>query len=74
MTRKFDLKVISQRTIHCAGCERTIQFTLSQLPGVQEVKADHRGQTIEVSLASDETDLEKVKAELDLLGYEVEVV
>ena len=41
---------------------------------MQGVKADHRGQTIEVSLASDETDLEKVKAELDLLGYEVEVV
>ena len=75
MSQKINLKVISQeRTIHCAGCEKTIEFTLSHLPGVQEVKADHKAQTIEFDLASDETDFEKVKTELDMLGYEVEVV
>ncbi|MCH8342249.1 MAG: heavy-metal-associated domain-containing protein, partial [Chloroflexi bacterium] len=56
------------------GCERTAEVTLSRLPGVESVKADHKAQTIQVSLESDETDLEKVKAELEWIGYEVEAL
>ena len=68
------LKVVGQQTLHCAGCESTAEFTLSRMPGVKSVKADHKAQTIQVSLAPDETDLEKVKAELEWIGYEVEVL
>ena len=68
------LKVVGQQTLHCSGCERTAEFTLSRLPGVKSVKADHKAQTIQVSLASDETDIEKVKAELEWIGYEVEAL
>ena len=71
-TKTFKLKVTGEQTLHCGGCERTVQFTLSQLPGVREVKADFKTQDIEVVLTSDETDLEKVKAELDWIGYQVE--
>lgn len=60
--------------MHCAGCERTVRFTLSHLPGVRAVKADRRTQTIEIDLVSGETDLEKVKAELDWIGYQVEAI
>jgi len=67
------LKVVGQKTLHCAGCEHTAEFTLSHLPGVKSVKADHKAQTIQVSLAPDETDLENVKAELDQIGYQVEL-
>lgn len=73
MTQILKLKVVGEQTMHCAGCESTVRFTLSHLPGVRGVKADHKAQTIEVDLVSDETDLEKVKAQLDWIGYQVEV-
>lgn len=60
--------------MHCGGCERTVTFTLSQLPGVNVIKADHKTQLIELVLTGEETDLDKVKAELDWIGYEVEPV
>jgi copper chaperone CopZ len=64
------LKVIGQQTIHCNGCERNVEFTLSHLPGVRVVKADHNTQEIEIALTGEETDLEKIKAELEWIGYE----
>ncbi len=74
MSTKTTLKVIGPQTMHCGGCERTVTFTLSQLPGVNVIKADHNTQIIEIMLTSDETDLDKVKSELDWIGYEVEPV
>jgi len=72
MIESLKLKVIGEQTMHCAGCERTVEFTLLRLPGVQKVKADQKTQTIEISPASNAIDLEKVKAELDWIGYQVE--
>jgi copper chaperone CopZ len=59
--------------MHCAGCERSITFSLSQLPGVEKVKADWKNQAIQIELSSDEVNLEKIKSELDWIGYEVVV-
>ena len=73
MVETLKLKVIGDHTMHCAGCERSITFSLSQLPGVEEVKADWKTQAIQIDLSSDEIDLEKIKAELDWIGYEVVV-
>lgn len=67
------LKVVGENTIHCAGCERTVEFTLSHMPGVERVKADHKTQGIEFVLTSSDTDLEQVKAGLEWIGYEVEM-
>ncbi len=72
MVETLNLKVIGDHTMHCAGCERSITFSLSQLPGVEEVKADWKTQAIQIELSSDEVNLEKIKAELDWIGYEVE--
>lgn len=72
MVEKITLKIIGENTLHCAGCERTVKFTLSQLPGVKEVQADHKTQQIEVSLTSDETNAAKITSELAWIGYEVE--
>ncbi len=74
MMQTLKLKVVGQQTMHCAGCERTVEFTLARLPGVRKVKADQKTQTIEISPTSGEIDLESVKAELDWIGYQVEVV
>ena len=73
MVETLKLKVIGDHTMHCAGCERSITFSLSLLPGVEEVKADWKTQAIQIDLSSDEIDLEKIKAELDWIGYEVVV-
>ncbi len=72
MSKTLNLKVVGDHIMHCAGCERTVTFTLSQLPGVEQVKADWKNQDIQVDLSSNEVDLEKIKAELDWIGYEVE--
>ena len=71
MSAKTTLKVVGSQTMHCTGCERTITFTLSQLPGVNVIKADHKTQLIELMMTSDETGLDKVQSELDWIGYEV---
>lgn len=73
MSKTLNLKVVGEHSMHCAGCERSVTFALSQLPGIEEVKADWKEQEIRVELSSDESDLEKIKTELDWIGYEVEV-
>jgi len=67
------LKVVGRQTLHCAGCERTAEFTLSNLPSVKAVKADHKAQTIQLSMISGETDLEDVSSKLEGIGYQVEL-
>jgi copper chaperone CopZ len=72
MAKQLVLKVVGHHKLHCSGCERTVEFILSQLPGVQNVKADHRNQRIEVRIKSEDPDLGKLQSELDLAGYKVE--
>ncbi len=74
MSTKTTLKVVGSQTMHCGGCERTVTFTLSQLSGVKVIKADHKTQLIELMLTDEETNLDKIKSELDWIGYEVEAV
>ena len=74
MAEKITLQVVGEQTMHCSGCERTVTFTLSNLPGVKVIKADHKTQLIELMMTRGETDLEKVKSELDWIGYQVESV
>jgi copper chaperone CopZ len=70
-TNTMTLEVVGEQTLHCGGCERTVKFTLSQLPGVRVIDVDHTTQLIKIALAGDETDFEKVRAELEWIGYQV---
>ncbi len=72
-TNSLILRVIGEQTMHCAGCERTVEFTLSRLPGVQRARADHKSQRITLEVEPKAADLEKIKGELDWIGYQVEV-
>ena len=72
MTKNLTLKIVGPQTMHCSGCEGTVAYALSQLPGVQVIGADHKTQIIQLNLNGDETDLEKIKSELSWIGYEVE--
>ncbi len=73
-TSTLTLEVVGEQTLHCGGCERTVEFTLSQLPGVRVIDVDHTTQLIEITLTGDQTDLEKVQAELEWIGYRVVVI
>ena len=70
-TQTKTLKVVGEQTMHCGGCESTVQFTLKQVPGVQAVEASHQTQLIKVTLDPQSVDLAKVKQELDWIGYQV---
>ena len=67
------LEVTGPQKMHCSGCERTVSFALSALPGVRVIKADHITQLIELML-SGETAEEEAQAELDQIGYEVTIL
>ena len=71
--KRVELKVVGERTIHCSGCESTVKFTLSRIPGLEEIEADHQTQRIQFEIDPEVADLETVKAELEWIGYEVEV-
>lgn len=65
------LKVIGRQTMHCGGCEHTVKFALKQLPGVQKVEASHKTQLIDLTFDAKALDLERVRQELDWIGYQV---
>lgn len=73
MTKQVALKVVGDHTMHCAGCERSITFTLGRFPNVEQVSADWKTQSILIDYSSDELDLDNMRKELDWIGYEVEV-
>ncbi len=73
MTTKHTWVVEGEHTLHCAGCNQTVEFALSRQPGVQRVKADYRTQRIEAD-TGDEVDLGAIVAELNELGYTVREV
>lgn len=73
MSKTLYLKVVGEHRMHCDSCAQSVTFALSQLPWVEEAKADWKDQVIEVDLSSDEVDFEKLKTELDWIGYEVEM-
>lgn len=62
------LEVVGDNIIHCAGCENTIQFSISRLPGVRAVDADRNTQFIEIDLDSDQTSTAAVIAALADIG------
>jgi len=68
--KTFKLKVVGEQTIHCGGCENAIRISLSQLPGVKRVKADHKTQLVEVSADVEQTSLEAIRERLDWMGYQ----
>ena len=74
MNEKITFKVVGDRTIHCNGCENSINFALNQMPEVDEAVADRVSQVIEITPASADADSAKFKKELNWLGYQVELV
>ena len=69
----LNFKVVGANKMNCGGCERAVKATLSDLPGIRSVKADHNTQGIELTFVSGGADVQTIKAELSDIGYEVEM-
>ena len=65
------LKVVGEQTMHCGGCETTVEFAIKQLLGVQQVKANYKTQEINLAFDPQALNLERVRQELDGIGYQV---
>jgi copper chaperone CopZ len=63
---------VLDKGIHCSGCETRIQNVLSKLPGVQEVKANYKSQSVLLKLGPQKLSLQAVKEKLGELGYSTE--
>lgn len=74
MSDKITFKVVGDRTIHCNGCENSINFALNKMSEVNEAVADHVSQLIEITPAVEDVDSGKIVKELDSLGYQVEQI
>lgn len=70
MNKTLELRIVGARNMRCAGCERSVTFTLSRMAGVDNVLADWTEQSIKVDYSSDEVNLEKIQSALDWIGYQ----
>ena len=68
---EHDIQILD-KGIHCSGCEARIQNVLSKLPGVQEVKADYKTQSVLLKLDPQKLNRQAVKEKLEELGYSSE--
>ncbi|MFQ5460342.1 MAG: heavy-metal-associated domain-containing protein [Anaerolineae bacterium] len=65
----LELKLDGSLTLHCSGCENTVEHALAALQGVRRVRADRRTQRVEVLYDPDEADLDQITSRLETLGY-----
>lgn len=55
----------------CTGCENNIQFALTSLAGVHQVKADHLTQTVQVDYDPALITLDEIHGAVEAMGYRV---
>ncbi|HYG03547.1 MAG TPA: cation transporter [Chryseosolibacter sp.] len=55
----------------CAGCERSVQKTISNLPGVQSAKADLSSSSVEIEFDPAKVGIEHIKTTVGILGYKI---
>jgi copper chaperone CopZ len=53
----------------CGGCENSVQRAIGQVPGVEDVRADHQAGLVEVRFTS-EPDDEAVRTAVGDAGYD----
>jgi copper chaperone CopZ len=70
MIETCTFEVTGPELMDCEGCENAVQRSLTQLPGVRRVQADHHTQRVVVQLDLAQTDAETIKARLALSGYQ----
>ena len=70
MIQTWTFEVTGEQKMDCEGCEHAVQRSLTRLPGVRQVQADHHTQRVVVQLDPAQTDTEAIKARLATSGYQ----
>lgn len=70
MREIWTFEITGEQKMHCEGCENVVQRSLTRLPGVARVQADHQTQRVVVQLDAAQTDAEAIKARLAASGYQ----
>jgi copper chaperone CopZ len=70
MIETWTFEVIGPQWMDCKGCENAVQRSLTRLPGVRQVQADHHTQRVVVQLDTAQIDAEAIKARLAISGYQ----
>jgi Cu+-exporting ATPase len=60
--------------MHCPSCSMLIEMNVSDLPGVQSVKASHADGTTVVTYDQSQVDAGRIESEIRAAGYDVEIV
>ncbi len=55
--------------INCTSCERTIRTLLGEVEGVEDVAADHRTNTVQITYDDARVTQDTLVAELTDIGY-----
>ena len=55
----------------CGHCEQSVVKGLSDLEGIEKVKADHAKSQVEITYAQDPPDIEVISERIRTLGFEV---
>ena len=70
MIETWTFDVTGEQKMDCEGCENAVQRSLTRLPGVRRVQADHHTQRVVVQVDTAQTDAEAIKARLAVSGYQ----
>jgi copper chaperone CopZ len=60
--------------MHCPSCSMLIEMNVSDLPGIESVKASHADGLTTVTYDPNTIDAEKIAAEIRTAGYDAEVL
>ena len=60
--------------MHCPSCSMLIELNVSDLPGVESVKASHADGTTVVTFDEGQVDASRIESEIRAAGYEAEIV
>ena len=63
--------VIRVNGMHCSGCENRIKNVLSDIEGVEEVKANYKDGVVTVN-ANESIDVSTLNEKIEDLGFDVE--
>lgn len=67
---EYEFVVQGDQKIHCAGCEQRVSNALKRVPGVREVRADHRTQEVRVT-TDEQLSRDDLSERLGRIGYVV---
>ena len=71
MTNPLKIKIVGDRQMNCGGCSGNVEFSLKQVAGVNDVRADRTTQTVDVYF-DDQVDMNDITAQMTQLGYQIE--